>query len=156
MLLGRHAHRAELDALLARARSGLSGSLVLYGPAGAGKSALLDHAATRAEGLRVLRATGVEAESGLAFAGLHQLLRPIVDRMDGLPVPQRDALRAALALAPGDGADRFVVSAAVLTLLADSAGSDGLLCVVDDAQWLDRPSLDVLLFVARRPASSGE
>ncbi|HYN93755.1 MAG TPA: AAA family ATPase, partial [Pilimelia sp.] len=157
MLLGRRAERAELESLFERARAGRSAALVLRGPAGVGKSALLEHAAATAAagGLSVLRATGVEAESELPFAGLHQLLRPLVHRIDQLPVPQCRALRAALALEPGDGADRFVVSAAVLTLLADSAGQPGLLCLLDDAQWLDRPSLDVLLFVARRLDAEG-
>ena len=155
MLFGRGAERVELDSLLDAARTGRSGSLVLHGPAGAGKSALLDYAASASEGMRVLRATGVEPERELPFAALHQLLRPVFDRLPDLPQPQRQALEAALALAPGSGADRFVVSAAVLTLLSETADVHGLVCIVDDTQWVDAPSLDALLFAARRLDAEG-
>jgi len=124
--------------------------LVLRGDPGAGKSALLQSAAAAASGLRALRAAGIESEMELAFAGLHQLCLPIVDRLDRLPAPQRDALGTAFGLSPGPQPDRFLVGLAVLTLLSDAAEERPLVCVVDDAQWLDRASRQTLAFVARR------
>src|SRR5918992_2761300 len=141
---------AAIEGLLEEARDSRSGALVLRGEPGIGKSALLEHAVGRAAGMQVLTATGVEAESELPFAGLHQLLWPVLDRMDGLPAVQRDALRAAFGLSTDGVADRFVVSVAVLALLTAVADDQPLVCVVDDAHWLDRASADALLFAARR------
>ena len=141
-----------IDRLLGDAARGQSGSLVVRGEAGMGKTALLDYAAAagRAAKMMVLGVTGVEWESDLAFAGLHGLLWPIVDELDGVPEPQREPLAAALGLAPGEGRDRFLVSAGALSLLAAAAESRPILCLVDDAQWLDVPSAHSLTFVARR------
>ena len=151
MLHGRCAERTAIDALLDRARAGASGALVLRGEPGIGKTALLDHAADRAFGLRVLRGAGVESEAELPFAGLHLLLRSILDRLDRLPGPQRGALGGAFGLGAGDsGGDRFLIGAGVLSLLADVAEDAPLLCLIDDAQWLDRASAEALLFAARR------
>ena len=122
----------------------------MRGEAGIGKTALLAYAAERASDMTVLAVTGVEGESDLAFAGLHGLLLPIVDALDGVPAPQREPLAAALGLAPGEGRDRFLVSAGVLSLLAAAAESRPILCLVDDAQWLDVPSANALSFSARR------
>jgi predicted ATPase len=154
-LVGRSRECAVIDWLLDGALRGQSGSLVVRGDAGMGKSALLVYAAERAGAIRVLRATGVEAESDLAFAGLHGLLWPIADRLRHLPEPQHAALAAALGLAAGEGRDRFLVSAGVLSLLAAAAEDGPILCVVDDAQWLDVPSADSLAFVARRLVAEG-
>lgn len=123
---------------------------MLRGEAGVGKSALLDLAESRGGAMRVLRATGAEPESDLAFAALHQLLQPVVGLLDALPEPQRDAVRGALGLAPATTGDRFLVAAGVLSLLAEAAARDGLVCLVDDFQWVDRASADALLFAARR------
>ncbi|GAA3167671.1 LuxR family transcriptional regulator [Planomonospora alba] len=124
--------------------------MVLRGEAGAGKTALLDAAAARGEAMRVLRTGGVESESDLAFAALHQLLWPVAGLLDALPGPQRDAVRAALGHAVGGAGDRFLLGAGVLSLLVEAAGPEGLICVVDDFQWVDRASADALLFAARR------
>ncbi|MFJ9678617.1 LuxR C-terminal-related transcriptional regulator [Streptomyces sp. NPDC101194] len=153
MLYGRSAESGALDEVIARARDGFGGAVVLRGEAGVGKTALLDAAALRGGAMRVLRTTGVEAESDLAFAALHQALRPVTGSLDALPVPQRDAVRAALGLAPGSDGDRYLLGAGVLSLLAEAAAPDGLLCVVDDFQWTDRASADALLFAARRLAT---
>ncbi|NYI03948.1 helix-turn-helix transcriptional regulator [Allostreptomyces psammosilenae] len=150
MLYGRSAEISALDEVIARARDGSGGAALLRGEAGAGKTALLDAAATRAGAMRVLRATGVEPESDLAFAALHQLLWPVTGSLDALPKPQRDAVRAALGLATGGDGDRYLLAAGVLSLLAEAAVPAGLLCVVDDFQWVDRASADALLFAARR------
>ena len=141
-----------IDRLLGDAARGQSGSLVVRAEAGMGKTALLDYAAAagRAAKMMVLGVTGVEWESDLAFAGLHGLLWPIVDELDGVPEPQREPLAAALGLAAGAGRDRFLVSAGALSLLAAAAESRPILCLVDDAQWLDVPSAHALTFVARR------
>lgn len=152
MLQGRAAELAEIERLLAAAREGGSGALVLRGEPGVGKSALLEHAATAAEGFEVLRGAGVESESELPFAALHLILLPLLDRLDALPEPQAAAMRAAFGLAEGAGADRFMIGLATLTLLAESAP---LLCLVDDAQWLDRASAEALLFAARRLHAEG-
>ncbi|WP_067797083.1 helix-turn-helix transcriptional regulator [Actinomadura formosensis] len=151
MLYGRDGELAELDRLLGRARAGRSGVLVVRGEAGIGKSALLDHAAAAAGDMRVLRGTGVEYESGMPYAGLHLLLGRHLDRAESLPPPQAQALYAALNRCgtPGAG-DRFLVGLAVLTLLSDLADERPLLCVVDDAHWVDGPSAEALLFAARR------
>ena len=127
--------------------------LVVCGEAGIGKTALLDHLAGRASGCRVARATGVQSEMELPFAGLHQLCAPMLDRAERLPVPQREALRTAFGLSAGPAPDRFLVGLAVLGLLSEVAGDRPLLCVVDDEQWLDRASAQALGFVARRLAA---
>ncbi|TDD60604.1 helix-turn-helix transcriptional regulator [Actinomadura darangshiensis] len=150
MLYGRDAELAAIEDLLGRARAGRSGTLVLRGEAGIGKSALLDHAAEAAGDMRVLRGTGVEYESGMPYAGLHLLLGRHLDRVGGLPDAQAEALRSALNMGGRLGAgDRFLVGLAVLTLLSDLAETP-LLVLVDDAQWLDVPSAEALLFAARR------
>ncbi|MFG1961266.1 LuxR C-terminal-related transcriptional regulator [Nonomuraea sp. NPDC049028] len=150
MLYGRSVEISALDEVIARARVGVGSAVVLRGKAGAGKTALLDAAAARDGGMRVLRTTGVESESDLAFAALHQVLWPVTGSLDALPEPQRVAVSAALGLAAGSVGDRFLVGAGVLSLLAEAAAPDGLICVVDDFQWVDRASADALLFAARR------
>ncbi|GAA2931180.1 LuxR family transcriptional regulator [Streptomyces thioluteus] len=153
MLHGRTRETAALDQLLAAARTGRSGTLVLRGEAGIGKSVLLDHASRTAEesGMRVLRGTGIEAEGELPFAGLHLMLSGALDRIGALPEAQAGALRSAFGLAPAaGGGDRFLVGLAVLTLLDGLAEERPLLCLVDDAHWLDRESANALLFAARR------
>ena len=149
-LLDRQRERAALDGLLGDLRSGRGRALVLRGEAGVGKSALLDYVAAAAADMRVARAVGVESEMELAFASLHLLCAPLLDRLERLPGPQRDALGIAFGLREGDAPDRFLVGLAVLTLLAEVADDLPLLCVVDDAQWLDRASTQVLVFAARR------
>jgi hypothetical protein len=123
---------------------------VVRGEPGVGKSALLDYLAERASGCRVARAAGIESEMELAFAGLHQLCAPMLDRLQRLPAPQRAALRTAFGLSSGSAPDRFMVGLAVLSLLSDAAEEHPLVCLVDDAQWLDHASAQVLGFVARR------
>src|SRR6516225_8353355 len=149
-LVNRQRERAALDGLLGDLRSGRGWALVVRGEAGVGKSALLEYAAGAAADMRVARAAGVESEMELAFAGVHQLCAPLLDRLERLPAPQRDALGIAFGLREGAAPDRFLVGLAVLTLLAEAAGDRPLLCLVDDAQWLDRASAQVLAFVARR------
>jgi DNA-binding CsgD family transcriptional regulator len=139
-----------LDQLVGGVRAGQSRVLVLRGEAGIGKTALLGHLSAAAEGCRVARAAGVESEMELAFAGLHALCAPMLDRLGQLPVPQRDALNTAFGLSVGPPPDRFMVGLAVLSLLADAAEEQPLVCIVDDAQWLDRVSVQTLAFVARR------
>jgi hypothetical protein len=129
--------------------------LVVRGEPGVGKSVLLDYLAERASGCQVVRAAGVESEMGLAFAGLHQLLAPVLDRVGQLPGPQRDALRTAFGVSAGPVPDRFLVGLAVLGLVSEVAGQRPLVCVVDDEQWLDRASVQALGFVARRLAAGG-
>jgi DNA-binding CsgD family transcriptional regulator len=150
MLVGRSAETAVIDRLLAAALEGRSGVLVVRGDAGVGKSALLERAVERADGFTVLRGVGVEVESELAYAALHQILRPVFDRIERLPEPQAAALRAAFALSDETVDQRFRVSLGVLGLLAEVAEERPLLCVVDDAQWLDQASADALVFTARR------
>jgi DNA-binding CsgD family transcriptional regulator len=147
---GRDAELAALEDLLGQARSGTSGALVLRGDPGIGKTALLAKAAELASGFHVISATGVEEESGLPFSGLHLLLRPALGRVAALPDVQAEALRGALGLAKAGPPDRFLVGLAVLSLLSELAVDQPLLCIVDDAQWLDRASADALLFAARR------
>ena len=149
-LLNRQRERAALDGLLEDLRSGRGRALVVRGEAGVGKSALLEYVVGAAAEMRVARAVGVESEMELAFAGLHLLCVPLLDRLEGLPGPQRDALGVAFGLREGGAPDRFMVGLAVLTLLAEVAEERPLLCVVDDAQWLDRASAQVLAFAARR------
>jgi DNA-binding CsgD family transcriptional regulator len=149
-LWGRQNECAALDRLLDEVRAESSPVLVLRGEAGVGKTALLEYLLERTSGCRVARAAGVESEMELAFAGLHQLCAPMLDRLARLPAPQRDALGTAFGLRAGDAPDRFLVGLAVLSLLSDVADERPLVCVVDDAQWLDKSSAQVLAFVARR------
>ncbi|HET6748916.1 MAG TPA: AAA family ATPase, partial [Actinomycetes bacterium] len=156
MLYGRRAECDALERLLADARRSRSGVLVVRGEAGAGKSALLDHAAGQATGMRVLRAAGVESEAELPFAALQQLLRPVLGLAGRLPGPQAAALGGALGLSPPErDDDRFLVSVAVLSLLGEAAEERPLLCLVDEAQWLDRSSAEALAFAARRLEAEG-
>jgi DNA-binding CsgD family transcriptional regulator len=149
-LLGRHRERAVLDRVLEAARDGHGGVLVVYGEPGVGKTALLDYALEAAADFRVARAAGVEGEIELAFAALQQLCSPSLDLIERLPDPQRDAMEVALGLSAGTAPNLFFVGLAVLNLLSESANEQPLLCVVDDAQWLDRASARVLAFVANR------
>jgi DNA-binding CsgD family transcriptional regulator/tetratricopeptide (TPR) repeat protein len=155
VLYGRDAERALIGALLDAARGSRSGTLVLRGEPGVGKTALLQDARERAADMHVLVARGVESESELPFAGLHQLTRPALPLLERLPGPQAAALRGALGVAERAGDDRFLISAACLTLLAELAERRPVLCLVDDVQWLDRSSADALLFVARRLDAEG-
>src|ERR1700722_557918 len=147
---GRQDERAVLDRLREGARAGDSGVLVLRGEAGVGKTALLDFAIGSAADMLVVRASGVESEIELAFATLHQLCGPLLDRVEGLPAPQRHALEITFGMSEGLAPDRFFVGLAVLGLLSEVAEERPLLCVIDDAQWLDRASAQALAFVARR------
>ncbi len=149
-LLNRTGQRAALDGLLEDVRAGRGRALIVRGEAGVGKSALLEYTAGAAADMRIVRAAGVESEMELAFAGVHLLCTPLLDRLDRLPGPQRDALGVAFGLQEGPAPDRFLVGLAVLTLLAAAAEDRPLLCVVDDAQWLDQASAQVLAFAARR------
>jgi DNA-binding CsgD family transcriptional regulator len=148
--LGRTSERVVIDRLLANVRGGHSAVLVIRGEAGIGKTALLRYAAREASGLRVAHVTGVEAEMELPYAGIHQLCAPMLHRLDALPQPQQDGLRVALALASGQVPETFLVGLAVLGLLSAEAEEQPLLCLVDDAQWLDAASGRILGFVARR------
>jgi DNA-binding CsgD family transcriptional regulator len=150
MLRGRDDARAVLDRLLEEARTGQSGVLVLRGEAGVGKTALLEYAIASASDLMVVRAVGVESEMELAYAALHQLCAPLLDRLDRIPVPQRDALETTFGLREGPVPDQFLVGLAILSLLSEAAQERPLVCAIDDAQWLDRASAQVLAFVARR------
>src|SRR4051795_590529 len=150
VLLGRRSECEALDRVLVTVRAGQSAVLVVRGEAGVGKSALLASLIERASGCRIVRAAGVESEMELPFAGLHQLCGPMLDRLDRLPPPQRDALATAFGLSAGDPPDRFLVGLAVLSLLSEVAEDRPLVCVVDDAHWLDRASAQTLAFVARR------
>jgi hypothetical protein len=154
-LYGREPERAAIDRLLEDARRSRSGVLVLRAEAGVGKSALLDYARSGGADMRILRAVGVEPEIELPFAALHQLLRPVLPYLDRIPEVQAAALRGALAIAPGDTDNRFAIALAVLSLLAEVATDGPLLCLVDDAHWLDQPSADTLSFVARRLEAEG-
>lgn len=155
MLVGRHPERARLEALIDEARGGRSATLVVRGEAGIGKTALLDHAVSYAEGATVLRTVGVESEAEVAFSGLHQLVQPVLGRLEELPTPQRDALAVALALEVGAAPDRLAVSIATLAILAAAADDALVLCVMDDAQWLDHASAEALTFAARRVEAEG-
>jgi hypothetical protein len=150
MLRGRGGECATLDGLLEGVRGGRSAVLVVCGEAGVGKTALLRYAVESAADMRVVRAVGVESEMELAFAALHQLCGPLLDRLGHLPDPQRDALGTAFGLIAGPAPDRFLVGLAVLSLLSEAAEEQPLIWVVDDAQWLDRASAQVLAFAARR------
>jgi DNA-binding CsgD family transcriptional regulator len=150
VLIGRDAETAVIDGLVEAAREGRSGVLLLRGDAGVGKSTLLEYAVERSEGFSILRGAGVETESELAYAALHQILRPLFERIDQLPEPQAAALRAAFALSAEPVDERFHVSLGALGLLSEAAEGGPLLCLIDDAQWLDQASTDALLFAARR------
>lgn len=149
-LLGRADECALLDAFVTAVRRGESRSMVLRGEPGVGKTALLEYLVSSSSDLIVLRAVGVETETELAYAGLHQLCAPLLDRLRALPVPQQQALEIVFGLSAGPAPDRFLVGLALLSLLSSVADEGPLLCVVDDAQWLDRASALVLAFVARR------
>jgi len=150
MLLGRDDERLALDRVLAQARQGRSGVLALVGEPGIGKTSLLEHAATQADGMRVLRARGVQSEAEVPFAGLAELMRPALPALDRIPPPQASALAGALALEPATAQDRFAVGAATLSLLSAWAEESPLLVIVDDAHRLDAASAEALLFAARR------
>ena len=150
MLLDRLAERAALSRLLEAARGGQSGTLVVLGEPGVGKTALLEDAIESAAGLSIARVAGVESEMELAFAALQHLCAPMLDRVWRLPEPQRNALGAAFGLQAGNAPDHFLVGLAALSLLSEVAGDKPLLCVIDDAHWLDRASAQALGFVARR------
>ncbi|HVD15638.1 MAG TPA: AAA family ATPase [Actinomycetota bacterium] len=152
-LRGRRRECELLDRLIKAARAGESRALVVRGEPGMGKTALLDYLAEHASGCRVARAAGVESEMELAYAGLHQLCAPMLDRLERLPAPQRAALRTAFGLGSGSAPDRFLVGLATLSLLAGVAEEQPVLCLVDDQQWLDHASAQVLGFVARRLAA---
>ncbi|GAA4239670.1 LuxR family transcriptional regulator [Actinomadura meridiana] len=155
-LYGRAAETAEIDRLLDRVRSGAGGgALLLRGDTGIGKSALLDLAESRADGLDVLRGSGIEAEADVPFAALHLLLGDRADAIESLPAPQADALRAAFGLVPLEAGDKLHTGLALLTLLDRASADKPLLCLIDDAHRLDRESADALLFAARRVASRG-
>ena len=149
-LVGRRAECEALDRLLAEALAGQSQVIVLRGEAGVGKSALLGHLSERLDGWNVATAVGVESEMELAYSGLHQLCAPMLDHLDRLPEPQRDALATVFGRSTSPAPDRFLVGLATLTLFAEVAEQQPLACIVDDAQWLDHASAQIFGFVARR------
>ncbi|MER5428417.1 ATP-binding protein, partial [Streptomyces sp. NPDC002588] len=149
-LLGRQNECQALDDLVAGARAGRSAALVLRGEAGIGKTELLRYLLDRATGCHIVRVAGVQSEMELSYAGLHQLCAPLLTGLDQLPDPQRDALSTAFGLRAGVAPDRFLVGLATLSLVADAGGNQPLVCLVDDAQWLDSASALTLEFVARR------
>jgi predicted ATPase len=148
VLFGRQRERGVLDRLLVGARDGHGGAIVVLGEPGIGKTALIEQAVTSAQDFRVLRTAGQEGETELAYAALLQLCAPGLDRLVRLPAPQRDAMRVAFGLCTGDPPDRLLVALALLTLLSEMAAERPLLCVVDDAQWLDRASAQAVAFLA--------
>ncbi|MET9271912.1 AAA family ATPase [Kribbella sp. NPDC003557] len=152
-LRGRQRETEVLRGLVGEAKAGRSQVLLLTGEAGVGKSALLDTLVAGADGCRITRTAGIESEMELAYAGLHQLLQPFLDHLERLPAPQREALGTAFGLVSGPTPDKFLIGLAVLNLLADAAGDQPVLCVVDDAQWLDLMSARILAFVTRRLAA---
>ncbi|WP_081665430.1 LuxR family transcriptional regulator [Mycobacterium sp. UM_CSW] len=149
-LRGRRLERSQLDQLLAAVRAGQSRALVVHGEAGVGKTALLEYLARRASQCRIARAAGVQSEMELPFAGLHQLCAPMLGRLTGLPAPQQEALRTAFGMSQGPTPDPFFIGLAVLGLLSDVAEDRPLLCIIDDHQWLDASSAQLMAFVARR------
>ena len=155
MLYGRDPERSRIGELLDGARVSRSAVLVISGEPGVGKSALLEDARDQAGDMLVLSGAGVESEAQLPFAALHQIVRPVLGHAESLPQPQAAALRGALGVEAGGSGDRFLVSLAVLSLLAEAAEDRPLLCLVDDAQWLDQASADALVFVARRLEAEG-
>jgi predicted ATPase len=150
VLRGRDAECRQLEQLIAAVRGGRSHALVIRGESGVGKSALLDYLVAQASGCRVGRVVGVRAEEELAFAGLHRLCAPLLDRLGSIPVPQRDALSTAFGMRSGAAPDRFLLGLAVLSLLSEVAAERPLMCLIDDLQWLDQTSAQTLAFVARR------
>src|SRR5438093_793625 len=155
MLVGRRSECERLSRLLAQARAGSSGSLVLRGGAGIGKSALCAYAAEQADSMTLLRASCVEIEFELAFSGLADVLRPCLGRLERIPERQAAALAGALAIGPPVAGERFTVCAATLSLLAVVAEEAPVLLIVDEAQWLDSSSAEALLFAARRLDADG-
>src|SRR5215471_9058124 len=151
-LMNRRSECSTLDRLAKAVRAGESRALLVRGDPGVGKSVLLEYLAELSwgSGCRVARATGVQSEMELAFAGLHQLCAPMLEHLDSIPAPQHDALLTAFGLASGPAPDRFFVGLAVLSLLSEVAGEQPLICVIDDQQWLDRASVQALGFAARR------
>jgi DNA-binding CsgD family transcriptional regulator len=149
-LTGRHAECDMIDRLVAAVRAGDSRTLVVRGEPGVGKTALLEYLAGQASDCRVVRAVGIQSEMELTFAVLHQLCAPMLDRLERLPAPQRDALRTAFGLSAGVAPDRFLIGLAALGLMSELAGERPLVCIVDDEQWLDSASAQVLGFLARR------
>ena len=149
-LVGRDEELATLEQMLETVRSGGSGTLFVQGDPGVGKTALLQWLIRSASDFRIVRAVGVQGELDLPYAGLHQLCRSMLDTVDLLPPPQREALQVAFGLSPGEAPDRYLVGLAVLSLLSEVAAPRPLLCVVDDAQWLDTETIQALAFVARR------
>ena len=154
-LIGRAAHEEAVDRLLDAVRDGLSQAIVVSGAPGMGKTALLSYAAQRAADFTQLRVAGVESEASFSFAGLHRLLLPVLDRLPGLPEPQREALAVAFGLSAGGVADRFLLRLAALTLMADVARERPILCIVDDLQWIDQESADGIAFIGRRLFADG-
>src|ERR1041384_3888245 len=149
-LVGRESECRVLDQLVAAVRAGESRVLVLHGAPGAGKTALLEYLESAATGIRVLRAAGVESEMELTHTTLHHLCEPVLDRLSGLPAPQREALETVFGMRAGAPPNRFLVGLAVLSLLSDVSAEGPVLCVIDDAQWMDSASAQVIGFVARR------
>ncbi|CKI00688.1 LuxR family transcriptional regulator [Mycolicibacterium smegmatis] len=149
-LLGRHREQEQLARLLSQARGGHSATIVVRGDPGVGKTSILDYLIARAADFRVLRIRGSESEMELAYAGLHQLCTPLLNRLDRLPVPQQRALQVALGVADGDPPDRLIVGLALLTLMSEASAERPTLCVIDDAQWVDAESLRAVAFAARR------
>ena len=149
-LVGRHRECSSLDRLVEVVRAGESQVLVVSGEPGVGKTALLDYLTRRARGCRLARVAGMQSEMELAFAGIHQLCMPLLDHADSIPAPQQNALRTAIGLAAGPSPDRFLVGLAVLSLLSEAAADGPLIGVIDDEQWLDQASAQVLGFAARR------
>lgn len=149
-LTGRRTERSVLDELVSAVRTGESRALVLHGEAGVGKTALIEHLAGRVPGFRVARAAGIESEMELPFAALHQLCAPMLNRLEQIPAPQRRALQTAFGMTTESAPDQFLIGLAVLGLLSAVSEQQPLLCLIDDHQWLDRTSAQVLAFVARR------
>src|SRR3954468_17070958 len=149
-LRGRRRESEVLARLLDGVRSGRSGALVVRGEGGVGKTALIEDALDRAGECRIVQVSGVEPEMELPFAGLHQLCQPVLDRLERLPVPQREALTTAFGFNGHGSPDRFLVGLAALSLLSEVAEEEPLVCFIDDAHWLDRASAQALAFAARR------
>src|ERR1700689_2084853 len=154
MLIGREPEQRLIGSLLDDARGGASGALVVRGEAGIGKTAVLEQAA-ESSGLRTLRCAGTESEHDLTFAGLEQLLRPLHALVDHLPDPQASALRSALGVSGERVDDRLLLGLATLNILAEATEDGPVLCIVDDLQWVDGPSAQAMLFVARRLGAEG-
>src|SRR5215210_2442444 len=155
VLVGRHEERQQIEQLVGGARRGRGGVLVLRGKAGIGKTTLLEHAASAARDLRVVRTRGIESESEVSFAGLLELVRPLLAHLERLPGRQAAALRAALALEAADETDVFAAYAGTFGLLAAAAEAKPLLALIDDAQWLDQASAEAIAFASRRFGSEG-